>query len=442
MPSPNCRFKSRYLRLLVGAPLLFSLSSLPAAANPETTRQAQEALAQGKANEAMALLAPLHASGQADNQSLFLLAMSAKQLDDWAASERYLAELLQREPAAARVKLELAEVYFRNGQPKKAKQLLLEAKMANPPTRVGENIDAFLAFIEHGAPKTWNAYASLGLVHDSNANQGPSIDTVLIYNLPFTLDRDARGNSDWAHTLKAGANYTHALRNGVALQAGIHLNYVDYWRLDSFDTANLSFSAGPSWSTGAWKFSTPYIFNTVRFGHSQSYYSISQGLAPQVGYQVSPKLLVQGSMAWQDKRYKDNSPRNSDALTFNSSIRYSLDESSHLSLGGYVGEEKAGIDIASNRSHGIGIDYFKAFDKHLSLHVSPAYSHTDYDGIEAAFQKGREDTRYDFSASLNYLIAPWNANLTLSFTASYNRSSIEMYRYTRRQTMVSLTKNF
>lgn len=126
MPSPNCRFKSRYLRLLVGAPLLFSLSSLPAAANPETTRQAQEALAQGKANEAMALLAPLHASGQADNQSLFLLAMSAKQLDDWAASERYLAELLQREPAAARVKLELAEVYFRNGQPKKAKQLLLE----------------------------------------------------------------------------------------------------------------------------------------------------------------------------------------------------------------------------------------------------------------------------------------------------------------------------
>lgn len=442
MPSPICRFNSCYLRLLVGAPLIFILSSLPAAANPETTRQAREALAQGKANEAIALLAPLHASGQVDNQSLFLLAMSAKQLDDWAASERYLAELLQREPAAVRVKLELAEVYFHNGQPKKAKQLLLEAKKANPPTRVGENIDAFLAFIEYGAPKAWNAYASLGLMHDSNANQGPNIDTILIYNLPFTLDRDARGNSDWAHILKAGANYTHALQNGLALQAGIHLNYLDYWRLDSFDTASLSFSAGPSWSAGAWKFSIPYVLNPVRFGHSQSYYSISQGLAPQVGYQISPRLLVQGSMALQDKRYKDNSPRNSDAFTFNSSMRYSLSESSYLSLGGYVGEEQSDIDIASNRSHGIGIDYFKAFSKHLSLHISPAYSRTDYDGIEAAYEKGRKDTRYDFSASLNYLIASWNANLTLSFTASYNRSSIEMYRYTRRQTMVSLTKNF
>ena len=442
MPLPIFRFKSSYLRLLVGAPLIFILGSLPAAANPETTRRAQEALAQGKAHEAMALLAPLYASGEADNQSLFLLAMSAKQLDDWAASERYLAELLQREPAAVRVKLELAEVYFHNGQPKKAKQLLLEAKKANPPTRVGENIDAFLAFIEYGAPKAWNAYASLGLMHDSNANQGPNIDTILIYNLPFTLDRDARGNSDWAHILKAGANYTHALQNGLALQAGIHLNYLGYWRLDSFDTASLSFSAGPSWSAGAWKFSIPYVLNPVRFGHSQSYYSISQGLAPQVGYQISPRLLVQGSMALQDKRYKDNSPRNSDAFTFNSSMRYSLSESSYLSLGGYVGEEQSDIDIASNRSHGIGIDYFKAFSKHLSLHISPAYSRTDYDGIEAAYEKGRKDTRYDFSASLNYLIASWNANLTLSFTASYNRSSIEMYRYTRRQTMVSLTKNF
>ncbi|ATE61528.1 porin family protein [Thauera sinica] len=432
----------RLVRLFASGLLVWSSAQAVSASKSDILSTAREALQNGQPVQAQSLLLPVHRSGNHDNQTLFLLALSAKQLGDWAASERYLTELLQREPAASRVKLELAEIHYRSGRPEKARQLLLDVKASNPPARVGENIEAFLAFIESGGAKAWSAYAGVGLLYDSNANQGPDIDNILIYDLPFTLDRDAKGNHDWAHLYKLGAGYTHALRDDLAVQAGLHLNYTDYRRLNGFDTLNLSLSVGLGWSKDAWSFSLPYIFNVIRFGHSQRYYSIGQGLAPQIAYQVSPRLLLQGSLAWQDRRYKDNSPRNGDVVTFSPSLRYALDASSHVSVGGYAGREKAGLETYGNRSRGVEFGYFKAFDKHLNLHVSPAFSHTDYSGFEAAWQKGRVDRRTDLSASLNYLIAPWNSNLTLSFTASDNRSNIGMYRYKRQQTMVSLARHF
>ncbi len=419
------------------------LTVLPAsAAESDALSQARAALQAGQPQQAQTLLLPAYRAGSHDSQTLFLLAMSAKQQGDWAASEKYLTELLQREPTAARAKLELAEVHYRSGEPGKAKQLLREVQATNPPPKVGENIAAFLAFIESGAPKAWSAYASVGLMYDTNANQGPDIDNVLIYNLPFVLDKDAKGNHDWARLYRLGVSHTHALSDDFALQAGLHLNYTDYQRIDGFDTLNLSFSAGPSWARSNWSFSLPYVFNTVRIGHDQRYYMISQGIAPQAGYQVSPRLLVQGTLAWQDRRYKDNRPRDGKALIFSPSLRYALDNSSHLSLGGHVGRETSGIETSRNRTQGIELGYFKAFSRRLNLYLSPAWSRADYDGTEAAYQKDRKDRRTDLTASLNYLIEPWNGNLSLSFTATDNRSSIEMYRYKRQQSMVSLTKYF
>jgi len=149
----------------------------------QTNAQVRALLASGQAQEAQALLAPLAQSGQADNQTPFLLAMAAKQQGNWTAVKGYLNELLAREPAAARVKLELAEALYRTGEPIRARQLLNEVKASNPPAKVGENIDAFLAFIQSETPSLFSGWVSIGRLHDSNANQGPDIDTVLMYNL-------------------------------------------------------------------------------------------------------------------------------------------------------------------------------------------------------------------------------------------------------------------
>jgi len=376
----------------------------------QTLAQARALLAAGQVVDAQALLAPLAENGTADNQTLFLLAMAAKQQGDWNAVKTHLNALLARDPAAARVKLELAEALYRTGEPLRARQLLNEVKASNPPAKVGENIDAFLAFIQSGTPSLFSGWASIGRLYDSNANQGPDIDTVLMYNLPFTLDKDARGNADWATVLRAGGNLHYAVNDRLALQAGVSVYSTDYDTLNRFDVLSASFNAGPSYKVNGLSVSLPYILNMVKIGHSDypgDWYQISNGVAPQFGWQVNPRISVQGSLAWQDKRYRNNPQRNGKSLTFSPSIGYGIDARSYASLSGYAGKESSGIQTSANDSHGISLGYYRAINQNWNLYVSPSWSKTDYDGMEAAYGKGRKDERWDATANVNYLYQPW-----------------------------------
>jgi len=435
------------LRLTSSALLALLLSAqVSAQTSPNTVNgQARALLAAGQAQEARALLAPLAENGTADNQTLFLLAMAAKAQGDWPAVKTHLTELLARDPAAPRVKLELAEAHYRTGEPIRARQLLNEVKASNPPPKVGENIDAFLAFIQSGTPSLFSGWVSAGRLYDTNANQGPNIDTVLMYNLPFTLNKDAKGNADWATILRAGGNFNYAVNDKLALTAGVSVYSTDYDTLSRFDVLSTSVNAGPSYKLNGWSFSLPYIFNMVKIGHSEyegDWYQISNGVAPQFGWQVNPRVSVQGSLAWQDKRYRNNSQRNGKALTFSPSIRYGIDPRSYATLGGYAGKESSGIKTSANDSHGVSLGYYRAINQNWNVYVSPSWSQTDYDGIEAAYGKGRKDERWDATANLNYTVPNWGVNVTLSYTYTHNKSSIAMYQYKREQTMLSVAKSF
>ncbi|ETR65162.1 MAG: hypothetical protein OMM_14710, partial [Candidatus Magnetoglobus multicellularis str. Araruama] len=180
--------------------------------------------------------------------------MSEKKLDNLFESEKYFSILLEKDPSANRVKLELAEVLYRRNHYYKARNLLLEVKATKPPEKVGNNIDKLLAFINSGESKSWTAYAKAGLMYDTNANQGPSIDTVLMYGLPFDLDNDAKDNQDWALIFKSGIDYSNELNTITAIQIGLNTVYTDYFKLHQYDTLSLSISAGPGWKWHQWSF--------------------------------------------------------------------------------------------------------------------------------------------------------------------------------------------
>jgi len=429
---------SKYL----AACFLAGTLSVVAYAADNNEKEAQRALIQGNARQAYDLLIKSYQDGTISNQGLFLLAMASKEDGKLDESEKYLTELIQKEPTAPRVKLELAEVTYLKGNVEKTKALLLDVKASNPPQKVGQNIDKFLAILESGAPKSRNAYASIGFMYDSNVNQGPTIDTVLMYSLPFSLDANAKNNDDWATVLKAGADYTHRLNDKWALQASAGFNSINYRTIDSFDLINLSLSAGASYHEGLWTLSVPYVLNRVTIGHDRNYYSFSHGIAPQVAYQLSQQIMLQSSLAYQKKHYENNSDRDGHAVTFSPSVRYIIDNSSYATLGGYVGRETSGIETAANSSRGVNVGYYNALSREWIFYISPSYSKTDYDGIEAAYGVGRTDKHFELTANLNYLIEAWKTNVTLSFTHMKNASSIDMYDYKRQQTMLALTKNF
>jgi len=228
----------------------------------------------------------------------------------------------------------------------------------------------------------------------------------------------------------------------VALQAGASLYSVAYDTLSRYDVLSASAHAGPSFKRNGWSFSLPYVVNGVKIGHDADWYQISNGIAPQFGWQVSPRLSVQGSLAWQNKHYRRNRQRNGKALTFSPSLRYGINASSYASLSGYVGKEHSGIQTNRNASHGVTLGYYKAFNQSWSLYAAPSWSKTRYEGIEVAYGNKRRDEQLEFTSNLNYLYAPWGVNVTLSYTHTHNRSSLALYRYKREQTMLSVNKEF
>jgi len=402
----------------------------------------QQELNDGKPQQAYDRLMVAYRDGKYDNQTLFFLGLTAKQLEKYDESEKYLKELINKDPDAPKVKLELAEVVYRNGDPKEAKRLLAEVKASNPPKRVGENIDAFLAFIENGQPKAFSANVSLGVLYDTNANQGPRSDTITLYDLPFTLSSDALPSNDWAETLMVGINYTQSLTEQTYLQAELGLNHQNYLSLNTFDYSGVSFSFGPSFRQRKWVFSVPYVFNIVRFGHDQDYYYLINGVAPQFGYQVSNNLMLSGSVTYAWKNFLSDIDRNSEVLGITPSMRLKIGKNSLLTLGSYYGHERADVETYSNDSWGVNGSFSYSFNENLSASISPSYLNTTYKGEEVMFHKTRKDEHIPITTNIDYLIGPIKTNLTLSYTWTNNNSSIDLYKYNRQQTTLTLSKSF
>jgi tetratricopeptide (TPR) repeat protein len=408
----------------------------------EINQDAITLLKENKSDVAYEILINEYKNNTYDNQTLFLLGTISKQNGDYDSAIKYFEELLQKDSAAMRVRLELAVMYYKKQNLKKAKELLLIVKASNPPAKVGDNINNFLAAIEKGVPKSYSINVDIGYLYDTNVNAGPSTDTVLMYNLPFTLSEDAKQTKDHAKRFNVGINHRKTFENFI-LQSSATIAITDYNKVDTLDTQSLSISSGPSWQIDKQtNFSIPFIFNVTKIGHKDRYYSISKGISPQINYQYTQSLSFGASLSLAHKDYYKNSDKRSNSYTFSPFSRYFLDQSSWISLGGYYGRENSKTKTSANRSKGINLSYFKAFNQYINLNISSSYSKTSYDEKEAAYDVIRDDNSRTIAATFSYYIPQIKSNLSLNTSYTKNRSNIDMYKYKRKQIGINLSYRF
>jgi len=427
---------------ICSATLLFS------ATVDENNTEAIKYLESNKITQAYEILEEEYTNKNYNNETLFLLAKTATKLGEYDSAVVYYEELLQRDKGANRVRLELAALYYKLGDLKKAKELFLIVKAAHPPKRVGDNINGFISMIDktvlQGTQKSWSITFDLGYMYDSNANAGPNIDSVLIYDLPFTLSADAKESSD--HAMKYSFSFNHLKRfesnSRLYWQSSLGINIVDYNNLDTLDSKVLYLSTGPSLKYNKYTFSLPLNFNYVIIGHDESYYSSNIGLSPQIAYQLQPNLSLSASVSLGDRQYYNNPQRRAKTGMLRVSSRYFINQSSFVDLGAYSGRENSKTDIYSNNSRGLSLGYYKAFSQSLNVYLSESYSRTGYDGIEDAYSESRDDKTNTLSAQISYFIPKVQLNCTLNGSYTKNISSIDMYGYKRKMLSLSLSKSF
>lgn len=446
----------KHLLAALTACTALTVVSLPAlAATRAQMTQAEQLLGADKSGEALALLEAAHNPATASVQEFFLLGLSAKLSEDLGKAEQYLRSALQGDPNAGRIRLELAEVLFRQRKLDASRAQLVTVRNGNPPEQVRQNVDGFIAKIDtikanpnrqaQGPQKNWSAYITTGFTSDSNVNAGPDTGTVFLYGLPFTLSPAAQETNDGAWFVRVGGSHQFQLDNGVVWKSRANLSFNNYFSADAYDTTTLSASSGPSFRIGEKVgVSIPITFNMQSYNEQGGWYSQSWGIAPSLQYKLRDNLQFYLSASASHKRFNGNASRDLNSYTFNPSMNFQPNKNGNIALGFNFGREESDLDIYTNDVRGVYLGYQHNFrEQGIRASVTASYTDTQFEGIQAAYTVARHDVSRKLSASMTYAL-PQLKGASVTGTASYqdNNSNLPINTYERTLFSLSFTKRF
>jgi len=291
--------------------------------------------------------------------------------------------------------------------------------------------------------KKYQFSGSLGWIYDSNANAGPTVDSVVMFGVPFTLSNDAKKTSDHASQLNLGFNHRTGLTDDMSVQNSLSLNYTDYNNLNTLDALVFSGSTGLSYKVNdKLVASVPLVTDWVKIGHDNPYHSYSYGLAPQLRYQLDKQLSLSLGTSLSRKKYQSSSTRDSENYSISPSLTYQINPQSYAFLGARVGKIHSGLDYYSNNTTNINAQYGYAFENGVQTSINGSYTDSKYDGKEAAYTEIRRDKTHSIGVNASYGIKAISSNLVFSINHTNNDSNLPIYKYDRNQASLSLRKTF
>lgn len=436
-------FKTNLVRsTLCFTALLLATATLDAAIQPKVRNQGEGLLDAGRPADAYNLLVK---ENKSTAQDWFLFGMAAHQSGKLDEAERAYREVLRLDPGSGRAKLELATVLTDKGELSEARRLLLDVKAAKPPQRVVQNIDRYLALLDEREKKNspWRIRASAGILYDSNVNNGPSVDTITLFGLPFTLSRDAKKRSDFAYTLRGEIDHLARLGPRVDWQSNVTVNWTDYFKVDEYDNVYLSGSTGPVLRLNDRTiFSIPAIADLSSYVEQGNFYSASFGVAPQLRYQATPRttLNLNGEVKWKD--FLNDSSRDGLVYSVSPGIDVGACGQGSVRFVGTVGRDDSGQNIYANDNWNALAGLFCPMGPDMALSLYGSYGEANYDGREAAYTVKRRDKRISVGGTLQYAHRPSGLDGILSVSFTDNKSNLPIYAYDKVQTSVAIRKGF
>lgn len=156
---------------------------------------ADRLLGEDRAADAAKLLKAL--AGDADlqvrNEARFRLARLREKEGRRADAAVLLRRILDEEPGAARVRLELARILVLAGDEQGARQQLRQAQSAGLPADLSRVVDQFRTALRSRAP--YGATVEIAIAPDSNVNRATARQTLDAGLFPIELSDDARERS-------------------------------------------------------------------------------------------------------------------------------------------------------------------------------------------------------------------------------------------------------
>ena len=420
-------------------PALAQAESGPIAPQQITETEAAALLVDaGQLEDAKRVLAHVLEANPNDNEARFLRAMIAvadKRYDDAIADFRFI---LASEPNRERVRLELARAFFLATDYENAERNFRFARSGDLSPAVRANIDQFLAAILR--LKRWSYDVGLALAQDTNVNGATSVHLIDLYGLPFTLSDDARQKSGAGVAIDVGGEWSPLLAGDVKARLGAHVHRLEYGG-SAFDDMTLSAYTGPEFLLPRWQIDT--LVTGFRRWYGNTPYNQGFGGRAAVTFALFTGVQLGTALDVQAVSYRLVKEQDGTVASVNLDATYTITPSSLVRLVGGIGFQDAKLRALANTTRWIAFDYYQDLPWGFSANIEPAFSWTRYDAPIPAFGVTRDDhlwaARLDL---LNRRIEYGGFAPRLSFIYTSQSSTISLYRYSRMQVQVGLTRQF
>jgi tetratricopeptide (TPR) repeat protein len=397
--------------------------------------------------------------GKEDVTNLFREGLYQREQGHLLAAIESLQTVLSLRPELDRVRLELAVTYYKALNYEAAKEQA-EAVLRKPdvPDNVRLSILAFLAQLKNDQAATsqrkiWERSLSVGLMHDSNVNAGPSSNLVQ-GGIPLLASTDL-AHADTAATLSAGISHSYQSPSPVQIgestarflwQSRANLYAKENFSDHASNLEIVTLSTGPAW----------FVLNKWRANVNVSFDHYQYGSAPLARY-----ASILPSITWQ----LGNSELTWDALAQKREFARSGDigkDSHYTATGVYLGHvyhdakvaAQAGIRFfreAADRNYysNDGTEFFVGASavtwQNGSVYGRYIQRDSKWDANEPALNVIRGETLKTYELGFHHdfkeeTLKDWR--ITGSYTTYRNGSNAYYYNYNRNMTSLSLSRNF
>jgi outer membrane protein len=392
----------------------------------------------GRLDDAKRVLAFSLEQNENDYEAIFMLGLIAVAQQQYDAGIAHFRGIIAAEPERERVRLELALAFFLQGDYDNAERNFRFARAGDLPDEARGNVDQYLAAIQR--LKRWSYDVAVALADDSNVNGATTAHQVDIYGLPFTLSDDARQTSGVGVMVDVGGEWSPLLSNTIKARIGSRLRRLEYGGAD-FDDMTVSGYSGPSLLFPRLQIDTLVTGFHRWYGNSPYNYGIGGRAA--LLYALSRRTQIALGLNAQAVTYETSAGYDGPVTSADLQFAYTITPSSVVRFTTGIGEQKTEIAAFANTTHWVAVNYYRDLPFGFSAALEPAFLWTNFNAPLAAFGVTRKDSTWAIKLDLlNRRLEYRGFAPRLSFIYVNQASNIELYRYSRSQIQLGLTRQF
>jgi hypothetical protein len=421
-----------------GATQVHAQESPPVRQEIPETEAAAILIVAGRLDDAKLVLAHVLQATPNDSEAMFLSGLIDVREKNYGSAISTFRRILDSEPNRERVRLELARVFFLQTDYDNAERNFRFARAGDLPLETKTVIDQYLTSIIR--LRQWSYSVGVSLVQDTNANGATTLRTIDLYGLPFTLSDSAREKSGLGGAVDLAGEWSPLVSDDVKLRLGALVHSVDYSNT-AFDDTTISGYGGPEWFSPRWEFDA--LVTGFRRWYANAPYADGIGGRGAVSYLLTPTLRLTTSFDLQMVNYRVANYLNGLVPSGNLALGYTISPSSTIQLTVGVAAQMANSPSFAETSFWIALDYYRDLPFGFSANVESAFSWSGYDAPLPAFGTTRADKTWAFRIDLlNRRLEYRGFAPRLSLIYVVEQSTTELYRFSRFQAHVGITRQF